>query len=1267
MGIKGPEVHETQLLNNQDGSPEKQSRKASLPFVFQRSRDSECSLETVHKHGWKPLTLSAPVLFSFAFTSFLLAVIIEILAQQSQSKGGLALSKSADDIPAFANFCYLFLPTIVAVIYSLLWSWIDLDVKRMQPWLEMSRPKGATAEKSMFLDYPYDFIAFVPIKAAKRRHWAVFYGGTVMVLIFWVITPLQSAILGTGPVDVRRQVNISATETLRPASEHFGLMDVTILNEGYAQTWLSQRLPPYTTPEYTLLPFDTKSQAIQGSSTNWTGSTTKYWTQLECWPAEVHMNGAPRKQNHDFLNGRGCNASEINSYGDNRFPYQMLYIGYPYSSWVDYFLGATCSKQSAGHQFLATWGHSDYQKNEINLTAIFCEPSYYKQPVNASIRAADLVPLENSVVPLGPRERLLETEFNMTAFEHLLGAGVLTDQMNTPKDGKKEFPFSRLLEQHQQVANLGIKWPMAPMAGFAIGSQKDVKTLDVYRDEASLGNAYNSTHKMLFSLALRRVLQRSAAANTTIGNIDVELHGIIVSRVFSAVVEGMLVIVGIFTILLWFHGYRAPSRLTMDPASLGSLISLCQNSTTLLDKLAGKGALPEEDLKQSFQDLRFKLFCGCQSRSGQMVIKVVDTRDNTTEDRSISLAQPDTAFSVGHYSPVKPMALRQDVGAMVTLSMIAAVGGLVYFKLLERRNKGIVRPNASFEVLQILENYVPTIFATLLEPFWVLVNRLLCILQPFQDLWSGKRSAKGSINARYTSLPPQLVFWRAAKSGHIILTAMCTLALLSNLLAVGLGGLFNEKPVDMELPYEFQQSLMPRMNNTSIYTETRKTLADSAPYEIPFYIFMNNVSQNTPLTPWVNHDYFFQPFNIVPKDEDKTSGTTFTARTRGFSTNPSCSDFGTYNTTRKAPQLNFTMTRNDEAVKGCSTSFDTKYMTLAEYDIFPGPASKEIVQTLDESYDLTSCETPLLMGWSRISHASNITKPTNSTTSSKRSQSTELGDGEMASTFVICEPVFATAMFDVTVDWQGYIINASRASDVSATLDYPLSTNHTDAISAYVNRLIFSTQTNWHNDSFSRDWMNYLLKIQPGYANLLDPTVPPNATALIPTLEAVYRQIFVLLLGNNQNFLDTYPEPVIISGLRHTTETRIFMDATALVISLVVLAINIVVAIALYGLAIKHFLPRMPTTIGSILAYLAPSRAVREYDGAGGSLERSATFSFGRYVGEDGRAHVGIELDPFVVPVKLSALRKGDTEPRKGLLGRLLGRGKAGRGGDTWL
>ncbi|KAJ0381345.1 hypothetical protein COL26b_000016 [Colletotrichum chrysophilum] len=754
-------------------------------------------------------------------------------------------------------------------------------------------------------------------------------------------------------------------------------------------------------------------------------------------------------------------------------PYKMLYLGYYSSPWSDYWLGMTCSKESAGGQFLATWGHSlNFPDYKINLTSLFCETNYYKQAVNATVSSVDYVPLEDSVVPLGPRERIEETEFNITAFERLISSGLSVSDVTPALQEKvvRDYPFEHLLEQHQQVADLGVMWPMTPMTGFAIGSHKNVTSLEFFRDEAVLGEAFNSTHKMLFNLALRRVLDNVTVAGLSEGNVDFILHGIIVSRLFSAIVESFLGLVGFFTILLWWHGHRATSRLTMDPASLGSLISLCKNSPMLLERFAGKGALSEEALKQVFTDQRFKLF------------------------------------------------------------------------------------------------------------------------------------------------------------------------------SVGLGGLFNEEPIAIEHPHEFQQSIMPRLNNESVYNFSNPI----APYEIPFLITMNNVTQNTPLTRWVSHEYFFQPFKVIPNDTAPAN--TYSARTTGFGVNPSCSDMGTFKTRGNAPEVNYTITRNGEVVQGCPSNFTTKVLDLNTtiYKDLTGQASAEYVSIMNKDItDLTICQVPVMFGWSRSAQAANKT-------------------GEMETWAVVCDPVFTTAMFDVTVDSDGYVISSSQVSESSPTLDYPLSTNHTDMMITIINSLFTTNKNKWHNDTFARDWINYLLKIQPGHADLLDPKSTPDIPSLIPDLEALYRQIYVLALGNTQqNLWEMYPEPVTITGIRHVTETRIFMNTTALAISLAVLGINIAVAIALYGLAIKHFLPRMPTTIGSILAYLAPSRAVREYDGPG-SLQ-SATFSFGRYVAEDGRAHVGIELDPFVVPVKLSALRKGDTEPRNGLLRRVLGRRKVERGDETWL
>ncbi len=114
--------------------------------------------------------MKLPVLVHFVAISLALAVTIEILAQKSTRQGGLALSTSSDDIPFIVTFSYLALPTVFAVIYGLIWTWVDLDIRRLQPWLELSRPGGCVAESSILLEYPFEFLAFVPFRAWRRRY-----------------------------------------------------------------------------------------------------------------------------------------------------------------------------------------------------------------------------------------------------------------------------------------------------------------------------------------------------------------------------------------------------------------------------------------------------------------------------------------------------------------------------------------------------------------------------------------------------------------------------------------------------------------------------------------------------------------------------------------------------------------------------------------------------------------------------------------------------------------------------------------------------------------------------------------------------------------------------------------------------------------------------------------------------------------------------------------------------------------------------------------
>jgi hypothetical protein len=109
-----------------------------------------------------------PVLACFIGLSLVLVAVIEYFAQRSQREGGLSLTDNADNSPT-GVILSRYAPTVVAVMYSLIWTWIDLDIRRMQPWLELSRGDGGTAESTVLLDYPFEFLAFIPVKAGKRK------------------------------------------------------------------------------------------------------------------------------------------------------------------------------------------------------------------------------------------------------------------------------------------------------------------------------------------------------------------------------------------------------------------------------------------------------------------------------------------------------------------------------------------------------------------------------------------------------------------------------------------------------------------------------------------------------------------------------------------------------------------------------------------------------------------------------------------------------------------------------------------------------------------------------------------------------------------------------------------------------------------------------------------------------------------------------------------------------------------------------------------
>ena len=118
---------------------------------------------------WKPITQKAYFLIPTILASGALVAVLQVFLERSQSDSGILFASNVNDLPLSRSFAYLYLPTIVSLILSFSWTWIDLDVKRLQPYFQLSRRQGALGKDSILLHYPFDFVASVPVNSFRKR------------------------------------------------------------------------------------------------------------------------------------------------------------------------------------------------------------------------------------------------------------------------------------------------------------------------------------------------------------------------------------------------------------------------------------------------------------------------------------------------------------------------------------------------------------------------------------------------------------------------------------------------------------------------------------------------------------------------------------------------------------------------------------------------------------------------------------------------------------------------------------------------------------------------------------------------------------------------------------------------------------------------------------------------------------------------------------------------------------------------------------------
>ena len=398
------------------------------------------------------------------------------------------------------------------------------------------------------------------------RHWSVFFSGTTTALIFWVLTPLLGAVFA----DISRlQMTNASVETvanLVPGTSNTRKLDVSPVADGYGYTWLGQSLPAFVTATGAVAPFKYESKGREGTSNASIITTSDYYTtKLECTPAITRPapNGIV---GYTFDNGRGCLTDVISGIDSSR--YSALYIGYYDDPYVDWSLSYLGCPPDASHTFLAIWAEA---RDSIyaNVTALFCEPTYFVQRVNVTIMASN-----NSVAdvaPLGPLVDLSPEYFNASDFEYMLGTGI-----SAVRPRGDAFLANRL-DQWPRLSEMDVDWPVSNMVGFALGLTQYPPF--EYFKPTKLASAYQEAHQLLFALAATRLFSSDlSSADSRPGLVATSVRAISVIRELALVVEIILGLITIFILALLLTSWTRKSHLCKDPAALSDMMELARRS-----------------------------------------------------------------------------------------------------------------------------------------------------------------------------------------------------------------------------------------------------------------------------------------------------------------------------------------------------------------------------------------------------------------------------------------------------------------------------------------------------------------------------------------------------------------------------------------------------------------------------------------------------------------------------------------------------------------
>ncbi|PWY63730.1 hypothetical protein BO83DRAFT_150530 [Aspergillus eucalypticola CBS 122712] len=1094
----------------------------------------------IRTSGWLPRTLRRRYLIPLACLMFFMLLVTEFLRQLGNNEGSLSLFTSTNQLTDTRKFAYIYVPTILSMIIAVLWSLVEYDALRLEPYFQLSRPQGAPADV-LLLNYEFGHYTTAPFFAMRNRHWLAVCISILSILLQLVFPSLQSSLFNMDDATVYKIQHLQTWPTIVNLEEQGSLVDNSIPNMTSIR---DHRDLSYSQPEsskYAMAPVAIPLD-IQYDTKMWELTQSIYWTELSCTEIDVEDAvtidvssntssfgiGSPTRQPliwnlYDVSTTDNCilELSEEITIPPTNSSVQI-------SHWQPNASTTSLTKQCASFDLIGLTvdvslnksseldrQKSDYSSSDYThqVSGFGCKLVYLTTEAGISVQVNGSL----SIVDLHPNSttEVSRASLNTTHFKSII---------------------------LQEVASTN---------GTSTFNKKPVRPSTLHRD---LISKLETSVQGAFVPLMNRIFDLTSQSHYVQASHVTHQMAIIVGPVQSFLSEAILLF-GVAMVLYLAYTYpNRPNMLRSDPASIASM---CGIMADVIDA----SCLSHLNLDQlSTRQLRTILknyTCRWQQASDPPRI-CIEPSAVPRSQRQIFQGKPDP----------RPHFLLIPIFALEIFLFIAVFAGIVtIFVLCAKDGAFHSLTYLNSDNLAALFQLIPSALASIIRALCLSIYRYLSVLEPWSVLQAGGASAASSLLLEYGSLNPIASLFKWFSYRHFLLGLVGVACMLNTAMSILASGLFRHElgptraDADMKSNYSYASIAIRQASPIGPELETIKS----------------SIYSGTSVLSWTTSSYSFLPAWTDTSSEWLVGGTI-----RGVGADLVCKQLSIADSYSEDPVTNvaswqYSPFNESDTVCQIDTIQDTEASQGNSLTVrfFASPTSAQS----------SGCQKPAVVVVAYPSGGGYL-------------QTTP--DTAVA---LYCESLFLMQNFSVGFNSDGYIQYHVPLNGTFVTDDAILR-NGTTNLANYNLRLsnpLSVTYNDSHletNNASSTDWFGTLTA---NLYRILDTnTSVITANVLESATRNVYRSIFATDLSLERDaYFQLQDHPARISdGIIYNMSWAVVPSFASFMYVLIIVVFDGCVVASVFLTRRGRFrFPRIPRSIGSIIPWVIHGQVLNDFKG----------------------------------------------------------------------